>query len=191
MANKFREGSEFEKKLILQGLETISAKLKSYIHAHQNQLFLLVPKREKNAMYPKVFFIPKNLIDIIYQIQKKAKIREAGTYLGFIKRGKFHLSMEGAELFISLQLLEERDEIVLNERGTKAILYGNNIKKNMIKRFPDKFEKNKVYFILNPLKELIAIGLSLKGQANVDRLDDNREIALNLIDIGYYLRQNQ
>jgi ribosome biogenesis protein Nip4 len=191
MANEFRESSEFEKKLILQALETISAKLKSYIRARQHQLFLLIPKGEKNIIYPQVFFIPESIIKIIHQIQEIANIREAGVYLGFIKRGKFHLSIEGAELFTSLQLIKEKEMFVLNQEGTKAILYGNNIKKKMVKSFPDKLEKDMIYFTLSPSKELIALGLSLKGKAEVETLGDKKEIVLNLIDKGYYLRQDQ
>ncbi|TFF95616.1 MAG: hypothetical protein EU547_07335 [Promethearchaeota archaeon] len=190
MSDQFREGNEFEKKLILKTLESISNDIISYIKENLDQLFLKIPQSNSIFKYPIIFFIPNQLIETIHNLQNKTKIKEAGIYLGFIKRGKFYLSIEAAEYFIAKNLISENDKIYVNEKGTKAILYGNNLKREIITKSPKKLYNNKIYFIMNEFNELLAIGLS-KGKKNLNNLKAKQEIVINLIDKGYYLRKKQ
>lgn len=191
MSDKIREVNQFEKKMLLQGMETISKSLKNYIQEKQDQLLILLPKRDSSLQYPQIFYVSKKLANEMKKLQGKTKIKEVGIYMGFIKRGEFHLSIEGAEFFNKKQLLTEYDKLYVKEQGAKAILYGNNITKEMVESFPKQLAKNQIYFIFNPFKELIAVGLSLLDQKKVGKVKDKEEIVINLIDKGYYLREKQ
>lgn len=191
MADQFREANQFEKKLIIQGMERISIHIKQYIQDRQDQLFILLPQTDGKFEFPQVFFVPRQLIKFVNNFQGQAEIREMGIYFGFIKRSQFRLSIEGAEFLRDLELISEDEIIIINEQGAKAILYGNEIKKEMVRSFPRDLAKEKVYFVLNPLKELISLGLSLIDQKQIGELDNKEDVAINLIDKGYYLREDQ
>ena len=191
MADQFREANQFEKKLIIQGLEGISITIKQYIQHRKEQLFILLPKMDGKFEFPQVFFVPTQLIKFVNNFQGQAEIKEMGIYFGFIKRGNFRLSIEGAEFLKDSELINEDEIIYVNKKGAKAILYGNKIKKEMVKTFPKELAKDKPYFVFNRLRELIALGLSLIEQEQIEKLDDKEDIAVNLIDKGYYLREDQ
>lgn len=191
MPNQFREATPYEKDRIIQGLESISATIRQYIQGRQDQFFISLPKTNTEIQFPQVFFVPEQLIVLVNKTLCMEEIKEAGIYFGFIKRGDFRLSIEGAEFLKDLQIINENDIIYVNEKGTKAILYGNKIKREMIKTFPKDLAKNRLYFVFNRYKELIAIGLSLIGQKEIGDMENKEDIAVNLIDKGYYLREEQ
>ncbi len=191
MADNFRALNEYEKNLILSELSIISDSLRSHIEQRKSQLFVLIPRLDKQEKYPQIFMIQTPFHEKVLNFQIKENIEEIGIYFGFIKRGNFFLSIEAAQYFEDLHLIPEGIKIYLNEKGSKAILYGNNIEKGMVEEFPSNLRKNKIYFIFNPFKELIAVGLSLIEQIEIEDLQINGNVAINLIDKGYYLREEQ
>ena len=115
----------------------------------------------------------------------------AGLYFGYIKQGKFYLSLESTEFFKNLSCFLIEQFLFLTDKGEKSILYGNNIEKEMIIRISPKLNKSDFLLVFNQNDELIAISISTVYYNIYKKLNPNDLVALNLIDKGYYLREKQ
>ncbi|MFX1277737.1 MAG: PUA domain-containing protein [Promethearchaeota archaeon] len=79
----------------------------------------------------------------------------------------------------------------VNDKGEKAILYGNIILKKMITNIHVNLKKKDFLLVFNQLNELIAIAQSQVDFEDIQNLEPNKSIAINLVDKGYYLRKKQ
>ena len=140
--------------------------------------------------FPNIYLITKNQVILLRNLDND-KILSAGLYFGFIKKGSFYLSLEGAEFLYHNSLVSDFKKIHVNDKGEKSILYGNNILKNMIKKIPDSLKQNDVALIFNKNEELIALVQSKYDLQKIQELKPKDIIAINLNDKGYYLRKNQ
>ena len=101
------------------------------------------------------------------------------------------LSLEGAEFLLNLNFFSERYQLIVNNDGEKAILYGNKILKKMIIKISNKLKKNDFLLVFNQSNELICIARSQVDFEDIQNIKTNEIIAFNLIDKGYYLRKKQ
>lgn len=117
----------------------------------------------------------------------------AGMVIGELKKKKFSLNLQGAELFARIN----RDQgnafqfphVVVSEDAEKLVLYGRDIFGSSIVRATSGLNENQVVIILNARGEAIGIG---RTRFSGDVLQRNGVAVTTLIDAGHYLRgENQ
>lgn len=187
----FRNINKVEKKIIQNSFSRISLKLISVLSNLEHLIYVSFNNITSKEKFPLIYLITNKQREIIERIDAKEKITSGGLYFGFLKKGDFFLSLEGAEFLYKQEIFKEFKRIYINEKGEKSILYGNNILKNMVFRLPDNLEENDFLLVLNKKEELIAIATSQTNSKNVQKLKSNEVIAVNLSDKGYYLRKKQ
>lgn len=190
-SKNIRPVNDLEKKIIINSLSQMSHKFISLLEENIYTLLIgLTPSKLKNKRLS-VYLIKnyhKSLKDFMKYI---SEIYSIGLYFGFIKRGTFFLSLEGSEFLYKNDYIPDKNQIIVNTEGEKSILYGNNILKKMILNFSKKLKKNEIIFVLNELKELIAIAFTKIDAKIFHKLESDDLFAQNLIDKGYYLREIQ
>jgi len=187
----FRRINEIEKEIITNSLRNISPKLLSVFKDFENDLFLLLDESTLKIIYPKIFFISDSLKNILRNTNLKGNIYSIGLYFGSIKKGNFLISLEGVEFLYKEDIFSDFHHILVNKRGEKSILYGNDILKSMISGTHSRFNKDDFLLIFNDDGEIIAIARSKVEHDKLQNLKSNELIALNLVDKGYYLRKKQ
>jgi len=183
----FRRINETEQGIIRNSLGKISNTALSALAKSNNELYISESSSSKRYFYPRVYLLPNSLSEIINR--SKSIIYSAGLFFGFIKKGKFLISLEGAFSLHERDGFTEEHQIYVNEKGEKSVLYGNKILKNMILKTPSNLKKNSFVLIFNALNELIAIGQTQVDDETIHNLENDGIVALNLVDKGYYLRK--
>lgn len=187
----FREINSFEKKIILQSQSTISSKILQMLYDLQYFLYISFKENDSKNNYPLIFLIEKGQKGIVELINDKNIIHSVGLYFGFIKKNMFYLSLEGAEFLHREKIFPEFQELILNIKGEKSYLYGNNISRNMIEKIPQKLKKNNILLVLNNLNEIIGISQSQCDEKIIHTLKPKDFVAINMSDKGKYLRKAQ
>lgn len=174
--------------MIKDSLSTLTSSLNDPDNPIWKNLMILIKKMDKKPSYPKIFSVKKDLGEILNHIEDIDKIISIGLYFGKIKKGKFLLSLEGAEYLYSLEKINNSRLFFVKEEAEKSLLYGNDLKKGMLLKMPSKREDKKLFLVLNDHQELIGITRTNTNFSKIEDLDDEATIATNLIDKGYYLR---
>lgn len=185
----FRRINETEQGIVHGSIGKISNVALSALAKSNHELFIAESSSRERYSFPMVYLIPNNLIELL--IRSKNIINSAGLYFGFIKKGKFLISLEGAEFLHEQKCFSIEQQIQVNSNGEKSILYGNKILKKMVVQLPSNLKKNQFLLIFNLSKELIAIGNSQVDGKTSKNLNNESVVSLNLIDKGYYLRKKQ
>ena len=189
--NTFRNINNTEKNAIYNSLSKLSSKIITIISNLESEFFISFNSLSLEKRFPSIYLVPNSLIKIYNKIELQIYINSAGIYFGFIKRNQFLLSCEGAELLHKLNCFTGRQQIYLNNEGEKSILYGNKVLKNMIALVNHNLKKNDFVLIFNQKKELIALAKSQVDYNEIKMSNNNKQIAINLVDKGYYLRIKQ
>ncbi len=189
--NTFRNINNTEKNAIYNSLSKLSSKIITIISDLESEFFISFNSLSLEKRFPSIYLVPNSLIKIFNKIEQQIYINSAGIYFGFIKRNQFLLSLEGAELLHKLNCFTGRQQICLNNEGEKSILYGNKVLKNMIALVNHNLKKNDFVLIFNQKKELIALAKSQVDYNEIKMSNNNKQIAINLVDKGYYLRIKQ
>jgi ribosome biogenesis protein Nip4 len=187
----FRPVNDYEKELIIDSISKISSNAKAIFDDSLYEYYSIFKSNKEQKDKLQIYLIRQNKMGIKNLDNLYDKIRSIGLYFGFIFRGIFYLSLEGAEFLHKRGFLSEIKCVYLNQRGERSILYGNNILKNMISKTSAKILKDDFLLIFNELNEILAIALSKTESKIVDKLRPKEIIALNLKDKGYYLRTPQ
>ncbi len=177
--------------MIKSSLSTISKKIISFLTQSEMELFIRFEDLNKKNLYPLIYLVPKELIDMTKDFSKNYNILCSGLYFGKIKKGRFNLSLEGANYLFYSECFNDEDILYVNDDGEKSILYGNQILKKYLAKISPNFYKNQFLLILNISHELIAIAKSRVDYFESKELEPDDILALNLIDKGYYLRKEQ
>ena len=183
----FRRINETEQGMIHASIGKISDIAISALAESNHELFISESSSRERYFFPLIYLVPNNLLELLDR--SKRSIYSGGLYFGFIKKGQFLLSLEGASFLHELECFSGEQQVHVNKEGEKSVLYGNKITKKMILKVPQNLMKNKFILIFNVLNELIAIGQSQVEGRLIQNLDNNGVIALNLVDKGYYLRK--
>ena len=190
-SKNFRPINNYEKDIIANSLSQISLKFITLLDKKLYNLYILLKSPIiKDVQLPIYLFKPKNKA-LKQAIQLTSYIYSIGLYFGFIKKGLFFISLEGAEFLYRNKYILEKNQIIVNIQGEKSILYGNNILKKMVSNFSMELKINDLVVVLNELKEIIAIAIIKVDGNEFYNLESDDIIALNLIDKGYYLRKKQ
>ena len=187
---RFRKINEIEKQIILTSISNISTELPRIIENLKKFFYVSLEKSITRTKSPKIFIISKEQ-DKILQSLYPDNIFSTGLYFGFIKKGKFYLSLEGAEFLYKNNRVSTIKRLQVSDAAEKSILYGKNILKNMITELPPNLKNNDFLLIFNNINELIAIGRSYIDKDSFQNLKPSELVAFNLNDKGYYLRISQ
>jgi len=190
-SSHFRQINEIEKEVISKSLSNISPNYLQILKRSKKKLYISIIESNLKTEYPTIYLVSDEFLKIINLSAFENKIYSAGLYVGFIKKGKFYLSLEGAEFLYSQGILSDLKRIDLNEEGEKSVLYGNNILKNMVVKAPSNLQKGDFLLIFNNLNEILAIAQSKVSNKVLQNLKPNDIIATNLCDKGIYLRKKQ
>lgn len=187
----FRKINNIEKSIIFSSISDISSKLLPIIENLEKSLYISLEKLAEKNDYPKIYLISNDLFKVIERVNERYNIISGGLCFGFIKKGQFYLSMEGAEYFHKKNIFSDFKKLYVNENGEKSILYGNNVLKNMIIQIPLNLKKDDFLVIFNEVNEITALGRSLINKENIQILKPKDIVAINLTDKGLYLRKKQ
>ncbi|MFX1329380.1 MAG: hypothetical protein ACFE91_14720 [Promethearchaeota archaeon] len=190
-SSNFREINEIEKEIILQSLSKISPNLSQFIVKSKNILYISLKQSNSKINYPNIYLSFNFLQEPIELIEFSDKIFSLGLYFGFIKKGNFYLSLEGAEYLYKRGILSNNKCIYISREGERSILYGNNILKNMISKISSNLEKGDFLLVFNEMNEILAIAQSKVENKKIKQLKSEDIIAYNLNDKGHYLREKQ
>ncbi|MFX1575023.1 MAG: hypothetical protein ACFFB0_19975 [Promethearchaeota archaeon] len=161
------------------------------VERYRNYLYISLEDSIMENKYPKLYLISDDISKIIDTVKEQENVIFAGLYFGFIKKGKFYISLEGAEFLYKHKIISNFKKLHINNKGEKSILYGNDISKNMIVESPTVLKKDDFLVIFNMLNEIIALGRSAIDKEDIQILEPNKIIAINLVDKGSYLRKRQ
>ncbi len=187
----FRLVNEIETRMIYDSLIKLSPPLILFFKKNDYRLYISLNELEAESKFPSIFLIFKNQSILLEKVLKTKIVRSAGVYFGFIKKGVFFLSLEGAEFLHKLDKFPINRRVVVNEKEEKSILYGNNILKKMVRTMPLELKKNDFLAVFNQNHEIIAISRARIDSSSFKKMDPNNIVALNLLDKGYYLRKKQ
>ena len=190
-SKNFRPINNYEKNIIGNSLSQISIKFILILDEKLYDLYILLNSPIIKGIQLPIYLIKARNKDLKQLLQLTSHIYSMGLYFGFIKKGFFFLSLEGAEFLYRNKYILEKNQIIVNIQGEKSILYGNNILKKMLSNFSLELKINDLVVVLNELNEILAISIIKVDGNNFYNLESDDIIALNLIDKGYYLRKNQ
>ena len=190
-SSNFRKINEIENKIISESLTKISPQILKFLTESKKDLYISIIESNRKTKYPRVYLVSNDFLKTIDLNRLKDKIYSINLFFGFIKKSVFYLSLEGAEFLYQQGNLLDLNRILLNEKGEKSILYGNNVLKNMIIKTSPNLEKGDFLLIFNESDEIIAIGQSKVDINTLQPLQPKDTIAINLSDKGIYLREKQ
>ncbi|MFX0033029.1 MAG: hypothetical protein ACFE8E_04480 [Candidatus Hodarchaeota archaeon] len=186
-SKKIRQANNFEIDIIINSLSQISPKFK--LSESQFDIYIFLNDKSKNRQLS-VYITRRKFIDL-GKLMNFTNIHSLGLYFGFIRKGIFFLSLEGADYLYKSDYISKTNYLIVNEEGEKALLYGNHVIKKMITFFSMELTTNSVVVILNKSKELLALGI-IKVEGNrINSSKPEEVIAINLVDKGYYLRKER
>ena len=189
--NIFRLINKIEKSIINNSLLKLSPEVLPYFKKKDYEFYVFINDEQVESKFPLIYLVSYENSIILEERLKNENIHTAGIYFGFIKKGIFHLSLEGAEFLHYHQILPNSNKITISEKGEKSILYGNDILKSVITMIPPELKKNNLLAVFNQKNEIIAIARVTIDSSSFQNLKLNQKVAQNLVDKGYYLRKRQ
>ena len=189
--NRLRLINNIEKSIISESLLEISSQILPFLEKFSFKFYISLNKLEEENIYPMIYLISDNQSDILNNMILIDNIISAGLYFGFLKKGRVLLSLEGAEFLHEHEMIPKSKQMIVNKKGEKSILYGNNISKKMILNMPTDLKKNDFIAVFNQNNEIISISRARIGYNSFKKMEPNKIAALNLLDKGYYLRRKQ
>lgn len=187
----FRNINSIEMNMITTSFYKISTKFSSRLDNLKRFLYISIDKSPTEENYPSIYFITNEQKKIINKSSIENKIYAAGLYFGFIKKGNFYLSIEGAEYLYRQENFSEFQRIQVTGIAEKSILYGNNILKKMVVNPPKNLKEKDFLLVFNDRDEIIAIAQSHVNSKSILKMKPKDTIAINLSDKGLYLRKKQ
>ncbi|MFW9820611.1 MAG: hypothetical protein ACFFE5_13455 [Candidatus Thorarchaeota archaeon] len=187
----FRNLNQIERKIIGSFLSKICLNFLSNFEKIEPNLYVFIKSKTQHIIYPQIYLLSEELKKILKKINAFYHISSGGLYFGFIKRGEFYLSLEGADYLHKRGYISNLLQLYVNTKGEKSILYGNNILKNMLIMKTYSFKENDFILVFNDEDELIAIGSSVIEGNDIKNLKPDDLVVNNLSDKGRYLREKQ
>ncbi len=187
----FRQLNQIEKEIIKNSISKISSNFLSNFRQIEKLLFIFIKEQTSYKIFPKIYLLSEELKNLLNTVKIYNYISLGGLYFGFIKKGRFYLSLEGTEYLYKRGLLSDVAKLQVNKRGEKSILYGNNVLKNMLIKKSYNFKENDYILVFNEDEEIIAISKTTLKGSQVQYVKPENLIAFNLSDKGTYLRENQ
>ena len=189
--NDFRIVNEFEKSIILNSLDKICQNSDIFIKNYQERLYISFDRTSSRGVNPSIYLVSPAHPKFIEKFDKDIQITSIGLYFGFFNKESFRLSLEGAEYLAKNEDCFKEQILVVNSKGEKSILYGNDIYKEEVLKLPTKLRIGDILIVYNSLNEICVISQAITNTKAFKNLKPKSKIALNLADKGYYLRTKQ
>jgi ribosome biogenesis protein Nip4 len=189
--NTFRLVNKIEKSIINNSLLKISPEASLYFKKNDYRFYIFINDERVESKFPIIYLVTYENSNILEESLKSESIHTAGIYFGFIKKGIFHLSLEGTEFLHNRQIIPKSNKITISKKGEKSILYGNDILKSVITVIPPELKKNNLLAVFNQNNEILAMARATVDFSSFQTLKLNQKVAQNLVDKGYYLRKRQ
>jgi len=195
-SNIIREINDIERGMILKSLLEFAKNMSRFLE--ENDLLMLISigmdvYLEENE-YPSIFLVKRELNEFYEKKlkgKKLAKVALIGIYFGFIKKGTFHISLEGAELLLKKGFCDPNKIVEIDEISEKIALYGNNLLKKNLNSISEGLHQGDLVLLTNKNEELVSITRLRIDSNDFKTSNSNKEIAISLVDKGYYLRIHQ
>lgn len=187
----FRPINKFEYTIINNSLRDSFPELLSFIESGENFIYIQERGLFLKENYPKIYVISERIKKVIEEFHIDNCINSSGLYFGFMKRGRFFISLEAIDYFFNKKIISVYQKVKLNEKGKKSFLYGNKITKNMIIQETSHFKAHNFLLVFDKNNELMGIAKSLIDYKDFQILKPKNIIALNLNNKGYFLRKEQ
>jgi ribosome biogenesis protein Nip4 len=161
-------------------------KIKSKINYHKIENTIKDNLKEKDDRDSKVYICSN-------EEQKEIAIRlqplHSGICIGEINNKKFKPNLNFAEIIVNQSQELNYPYIVLEENGSKLVLYGRDIMGKSIIDYSKDIKENQTVLILNQTREIIGIG---RSRYNNNLLTQNDKITIdNIQDIGTNYLKNE
>jgi len=189
--NIFRLINKIEKSIINDSLLQISSEIVLFFKKNDYRFYISISDEQAESRFPLIYLVSYDKSKILEERLKNENIYSAGIYFGFIKKGIFHLSLEGIEFLRDHQIFPNTNKITINDEGEKSVLYGNDVLKSLIIKIHPELKRNDLLAVLNQKNEIIALARAEIDYSSFHNLKLNQKIARNLVDKGYYLRKKQ
>lgn len=179
-----REINDSEKYSLLDAIFEITGE-KSYFEEYFNNKRILQKKGRSKIIYICSESQYNNLI-ISSNNFPTLKVNLIGQQLGIMRGHRCSLGIE----FVHILSKKTKKGIILNDKGSNHLIYGNNITEKHVKETFGEISNDTRILLLDESKKALGIG-------NVERIHQNDEEALesieikNLVDIGVYLRSEK
>ncbi|MFX1524106.1 MAG: hypothetical protein ACFFCC_11415, partial [Promethearchaeota archaeon] len=152
----FRIVNSFESEIIRSSISTISSNLWQDLKEFRYFLFISFQQKNLKNKFPEIFLLTNDQKDILHSINPQDDVFSMGLYFGFIKNKNFYLSLEGAEFLSKIDRTSYFEELILNEKGEKSIIYGNDILLENVVKFSRDPKKDDFLLVKNNHDEIIA-----------------------------------
>ena len=189
--NNFRLINKIEKSIINDSVLKISSEIVVYFKKKDCRFYISISSEQAESKFPSIYLVSYDKSKFLEERLKNENLHSAGIYFGFIKKGIFHLSLEGVEFLRDHKILPNCINITVNPKGEKSVLYGNDVVKSFTINVPPELKRNDLLAILNQKNEIIALARAEIDYSSFDNLKLNQKIARNLVDKGHYLRKKQ
>ena len=134
-----------------------------------------------------LFLVTDELISVFTKIQGKRNPYCLGVYFGDLLNNELLLSIEGATLCSP----HTNQKVVVSDKGEQAVLYGRDIQRSFVRKFPLLIVRSQKVIITNDLGEVLALGSALVSGEEFNGAPENSLIVKNIIDRGWYLRKGR
>jgi len=132
-----------------------------------------------------VFIVPHTVLDVFRKTQGKRNPYCLGIYVGDLVDDEFLLSIEGATLCSPYTTRK----VKVSDKGEQAVLYGRDIRCDLIRDFPSIIRKGEKVLVINVFDETMAIGKALVDGEEFSALPKEKVAVENILDRGWYLRK--
>lgn len=187
----FRPINTIEQQIIENSLKPFYTSFRAHLEEMGESLFISFNTPYSQESDPHIFILPRRWEKEILALSEPSEIVSAGLYFGFVKKDTFFLSLEGSEYLYKNRLVPPSMILISSENGEKSILYGNDITKKDLKKFPKSLERDKIYLVINQNGEIIALSRARLSSKDLNKENSDQIIFQTLIDKGYYLRAEQ
>ncbi len=141
----------------------------------------VVIRSEEHSTY---FLIPTKWTKKLEISLQDFEVKSLGVRLGERTKGQF---------IIGLAVIEKigeftRNKIIVSRRGAESFTYGRAILKESLIKIPPGLERGQKVVVYNEEGQCVGIGVLTVDSNKVGRLQPDRLVAKNLVDIGLYIR---
>ncbi len=131
------------------------------------------------------YLVPSEWMQNIDEGFEGFNIRFMGQWLGEIVNEQFRPSLPVIE-----KLAEITDsKLVVSSRGAEAFTYGRSILKESVVKLDPSLKRRQKVIVLNEIGDVLGLGSLAVDAYLVPRLANDKLVAKNHVDIGWYLRR--
>ena len=143
---------------------------------------LLVMRNDSKIAF---YLIPQSWLQHIREMPSGVTYHALGLQLGNLTEGKFKLSLAALEKLADLT----RNIIKLSAHGATLFTYGRSILKESVVEINSNLERGSKVIVLDENSECLGLAELSVNALKVDKLRQEKLVAKNISDIGWYIRQ--